>query len=154
MRQGQQNRRGRGRSNNNNNNNSSHQNRKGQHHHNPLMRTYQSNGPDQKIHGTPAQIAEKYMTLARDALSSGDPVLAENYLQHAEHYNRIILSYREQQVQQGGEAATGGMNNPRQFSGQGGEPFEQGGDMGDDDQDGSLRAWHFRARSAKMNLFA
>ncbi len=32
----------------------------------------------------------------------GDPVLAENYLQHAEHYNRIILGYREQMAQQGG----------------------------------------------------
>ncbi len=40
MRQGQQGRRGRGRNNNQ---------RKGQHHHNPLMRTFQSNGPDQKI---------------------------------------------------------------------------------------------------------
>ena len=86
MRQGQQNRRGRGRNNNN-------QNRKGQ---NPLTRSFESTGPDVKIRGTPAHIAEKYMTLARDAQSSGDPVLAENYLQHAEHYNRIIMAFREQ----------------------------------------------------------
>jgi hypothetical protein len=92
MRQGQQNRRGRGRNNNNNN-------RKSQ---NPLMRSFESSGPDVKIRGTPSHIAEKYVSLARDALSSGDPVLAENYLQHAEHYNRIILSYREQMAQQGG----------------------------------------------------
>ncbi len=39
------------------------------------------------------------MSLARDAQSSGDEVLAENYLQHAEHYNRIILAFREQQQQ-------------------------------------------------------
>ena len=39
--------------------------------------------------------------MARDALSSGDPVLAENYLQHAEHYNRIIMTFREQQAPQG-----------------------------------------------------
>lgn len=82
MRQGQQNRRGRGR------------NRKGQ---NPLTRSFESSGPDIKIRGTPSHIAEKYVSLARDALASGDPVLAENYLQHAEHYNRIIMSYREQQ---------------------------------------------------------
>ena len=87
MRQGQQNRRGRGRNNNN---------RKSQ---NPLMRSFESAGPDVKIRGTPSHIAEKYVALARDALSSGDPVLAENYLQHAEHYNRIILSYREQMGQ-------------------------------------------------------
>ena len=134
--QHQQNRRGRGRTNNTNNSNNNTQNRKGQHHHNPLMRTYQSNGPDQKIHGTPAQIAEKYMSLARDALSSGDHVLAENYLQHAEHYNRIILSYREQQMQQnGGEAVNGNMPRHRPFPGVG-EPFEPGdGEDGDEGGD-------------------
>jgi hypothetical protein len=97
MRQGHQNRRGRGRNNNN-------QNRKGQ---NPLTRSFESNGPDVKIRGTPAHIAEKYISLARDAKSAGDEVLAENYLQHAEHYNRIILAFREQQVGQGGDM--GGM---------------------------------------------
>lgn len=103
MRQGQQNRRGRGRSNQGNN-----QQRKGQ---NPLTRSFESNGPDVKLRGTPAHIAEKYMSLARDALSSGDPVLAENYLQHAEHYNRIIMAYREQQVSQGGDPGyAGGFN--------------------------------------------
>ncbi|MCH9808248.1 MAG: DUF4167 domain-containing protein [Alphaproteobacteria bacterium] len=98
MRQGQQHRRGRSRNNNNNNN------RKGQ---NPLTRNFESSGPDVKIRGTPAHVAEKYMSLARDALSSGDPVLAENYLQHAEHYNRIILAYREQQVSQSAEQSNG-----------------------------------------------
>ncbi|MGI9524309.1 MAG: DUF4167 domain-containing protein [Hyphomicrobiaceae bacterium] len=86
MRQGQQNRRGRGR------------NRKSQ---NPLTRSFESSGPDVKIRGTPSHIAEKYISMARDALSSGDPVLAENYLQHAEHYNRIIMTYREQQMPNG-----------------------------------------------------
>jgi hypothetical protein len=86
VRQGQQNRRGRGR------------NRKSQ---NPLSRSFESNGPDVKIRGTPAHIAEKYLSLARDAQSSGDPVLAENYLQHAEHYSRIIMAYREQMHQPG-----------------------------------------------------
>jgi hypothetical protein len=96
MRQGQQNRRGRGRNNsssNNNNNNNSNNGRKPQ---NPLARNYESSGPDVKIRGTAAQVAEKYMTLARDAASSGDPVLAENYLQHAEHYNRIIMAAQAQ----------------------------------------------------------
>ena len=101
MRQGQQNRRGRGRNNNNNNNN----NRKSQ---NPLTRSFESAGPDVKLRGTPSHIAEKYISLARDAQSSGDPVLAENYLQHAEHYNRIILTYREQQMSQGGDPFSGG----------------------------------------------
>lgn len=69
----------------NNNNN----NRKGP---NPLTRSYESNGPDVKVRGTAQHVAEKYMTLARDAQSSGDRVMAENYLQHAEHYNRIIAA--------------------------------------------------------------
>ena len=64
-------------------------NRKGP---NPLTRSYESNGPDVKVRGTAQHIAEKYMTLARDAQSSGDRVMAENYLQHAEHYNRIIAA--------------------------------------------------------------
>jgi hypothetical protein len=97
MRQGQQNRRGRGRSNNNNSNNNNtstpSNNRKPQ---NPLSRNYESSGPDVKIRGTAAQIAEKYMLLARDASSSSDTVMAENYLQHAEHYNRIIMAAQAQ----------------------------------------------------------
>ncbi|MDQ0458461.1 DUF4167 domain-containing protein [Rhizobium paknamense] len=88
MRPGQQNKRSRGRSNGGNNNNNNF-NRKGS---NPLTRTYDSSGPDVKIRGTAQHIAEKYMALARDAQSAGDRVMAENYLQHAEHYNRIIAA--------------------------------------------------------------
>jgi len=68
-------------------------NRKGP---NPLTRSYESNGPDVKIRGTAQQIAEKYAALARDAQSSGDRVMAENYLQHAEHYNRLIAAAQAQ----------------------------------------------------------
>ncbi len=59
---------------------------------NPLSRNYESNGPDVKIRGNAGHIAEKYSTLARDALSNGDTVMAENYFQHAEHYNRIVAA--------------------------------------------------------------
>lgn len=94
MRPGQQNKRGRGRNNNNQNNNNQNNNiRKGS---NPLTRTYDSSGPDVKIRGTAQHIAEKYAQLARDAQGSGDRVMAENYLQHAEHYNRIIASAQAQ----------------------------------------------------------
>src|SRR5262249_18566114 len=68
-------------------------NRKGQ---NPLTRIYESNGPDVKIRGTANHVADKYVQLARDAQSSGDPVAAENYLQHAEHYFRLIAAAQEQ----------------------------------------------------------
>lgn len=64
---------------------------------NSINRNFESNGPDVKIRGNAAHIAEKYATLARDALSAGDHVMAENYLQHAEHYNRIILAANAQQ---------------------------------------------------------
>jgi hypothetical protein len=64
--------------------------------HNPLTRVYESNGPDVKIRGTASHVAEKYQQLARDAQSSGDPVSAENYLQHAEHYFRLIAAAQEQ----------------------------------------------------------
>jgi hypothetical protein len=80
-----------GRSNNSNNSSS---NRRGP---NPLTRSYESNGPDVKVRGTPQHIAEKYMQLARDAHSSGDTVMAEAYLQHAEHYYRIIAAAQNAQ---------------------------------------------------------
>lgn len=123
MRQGQQNRRGRGR------------NRKGQ---SPLTRSFESTGPDVKIRGTPSHIAEKYMSLARDATSSGDPVLAENYLQHAEHYNRIIMAFRDQQLAQGGGDMNGGIPRPRPFNEMDGDDF--GDDEGDD---GDMQPPHF-----------
>jgi hypothetical protein len=67
---------------------------------NPLTRVYESNGPDVKIRGTASHVAEKYIQLARDAQGSGDPVAAENYYQHAEHYFRLIATAQEQFRQQ------------------------------------------------------
>lgn len=63
-------------------------------------RNMESNGPDVKIRGTASHIAEKYSSLARDAQSSGDIVAAENYLQHAEHYNRLIAVAQAAQAAQ------------------------------------------------------
>ncbi len=121
MRQGQQNRRGRGRG------------RKPQ---NPLARNYESNGPDVKIRGTAAHVAEKYMSLARDALASGDIIGAESYLQHAEHYNRIIMAAQQQLGPHGahqGEGPNGGGYRPR-FNPDGGNP-DGGDDEGGSDFD-------------------
>jgi len=61
-----------------------------------MSRVYESNGPDVKIRGNPSHIAEKYVQLARDAQASGDPISAENYYQHAEHYYRLIAAAQEQ----------------------------------------------------------
>lgn len=51
---------------------------------------FESSGPEVKIRGTAQQVLEKYLALARDAAAGGDRIAAENYLQHAEHYYRII----------------------------------------------------------------
>ncbi|HEX7775046.1 MAG TPA: DUF4167 domain-containing protein [Parvibaculum sp.] len=78
MRQGQNSKRSRGRG-----------GRKPQ---NSGNRAYDSNGPDVKIRGTAAHVCEKYQQLARDAISAGDRVMAENYYQHAEHYYRLLMA--------------------------------------------------------------
>lgn len=83
MRQGQNNRRSRGRSNNRRTNAPN------------RNQTFDSNGPDTRIRGNASQVLEKYQALARDAMSSGDPVMVENYLQHAEHYQRVINQMNE-----------------------------------------------------------
>ena len=93
MRNGQNNKRMRNRNNNNSSNNGNNNRRGGQ---NPMTRVFESNGPDIKIRGTASHVAEKYVQLARDARSSGDPVAAENYYQHAEHYFRLIAAAQEQ----------------------------------------------------------
>ncbi|MEM0898738.1 MAG: DUF4167 domain-containing protein [Pseudomonadota bacterium] len=86
----QQGRRQRNRGNNNNRNRNQ----------NPLSRSYESNGPDVKIRGNAQQVADKYEQLARDAQSSGDRVMVESYLQHAEHYKRIIMAHQQAQAQE------------------------------------------------------
>ncbi|GMG82306.1 hypothetical protein LNKW23_15190 [Paralimibaculum aggregatum] len=58
---------------------------------NNVNRVYDSSGPEGKVRGTPQQIIDKYLSLARDAQTSGDRVMAENFLQHAEHYQRILI---------------------------------------------------------------
>jgi hypothetical protein len=57
--------------------------------------TLDSNGPNIKIRGTPHQIFERYVALAREASTSGDRVAAENLYQHAEHYFRIMNAANE-----------------------------------------------------------
>lgn len=60
-------------------------------------RAFDSNGPDGvKVRGAAQHVYEKYQQLARDAHTSGDRVLAENYLQHAEHYFRVMRAMQPQ----------------------------------------------------------
>lgn len=88
MKHGSNVRRGRSRNNNNNNPNR----RQGQ----TRNSTFESNGPNVKIRGTAQQVQEKYIALARDASSAGDRILAEGYLQFAEHYYRIASAAEAQ----------------------------------------------------------
>ena len=89
-------------------------------------RTYDSNGPEVKIRGSASHVYEKYLQLARDANSSGDRVMAENYLQHAEHYYRIVAATAAQQAQyqaqQAAQAAASGQQPRPQGDQPGGQP--------------------------------
>ena len=57
---------------------------------NVINRVFDSSGPEGKVRGTPQQIIDKYQMLARDAQLSGDRVAYENFLQHSEHYSRLL----------------------------------------------------------------
>jgi hypothetical protein len=92
-------------------------------------RNFDSNGPDVKIRGTASHIFERYCQLARDANSSGDRVAAENFLQHAEHYYRIMLAQGVTPMQR----ANGGQGNGQQPQAQPAQP-QQGNGGGEGDQ--------------------
>mgnify|MGYP006286142053 CR=1 FL=1 len=63
---------------------------------NNRSQVFDSNGPEVRIRGTAFQVNEKYMALAKDAAAGGDLVLAESYYQYAEHYQRIINGWNEE----------------------------------------------------------
>jgi hypothetical protein len=137
MRPQQQGRRQRNRSSGGSNSNNNRRNQ------NPLSRNYESNGPDVKIRGNAQLVADKYSTLARDALSAGDNVMAENYLQHAEHYNRIIMAaqaqmqaQREERNESGDDGDDDNQDDNRQASGSNRDNQDRGDrdDRGDDDR--------------------
>lgn len=97
-------------------------------------RTFDSNGPEIKIRGSAAHVYEKYLQLARDANTQGDRVMAENYLQHAEHYFRILSAAQAQQAQHAAQqaaqqppGANGNVNGQyRPPQGAGEQPYIQG----------------------------
>ena len=89
-------------------------------------RTFDSNCPEIKIRGSASHVYEKYLQLARDANASGDRVMAENYLQHAEHYYRILAvaqAQAQQYQQQNGQNTANGQNRPP--NGAGDQPYVQ-----------------------------
>ena len=50
---------------------------------------FQRKSPGRNNHNAP-KLIEKYINLAREALSTGDKILSENYFQHADHFTRIL----------------------------------------------------------------
>jgi hypothetical protein len=86
---------------------------------NARTRVYDSNGPDVRIRGTAYQVADKYEALAKDAMSAGDIVLAQSYLQHAEHYRRIIGEFESSDI----SAKKGSDTNVRHKNKAGGESY-------------------------------
>ncbi|WP_374372129.1 DUF4167 domain-containing protein [Tabrizicola sp.] len=104
---------------------------------NIINRVFDSSGPEGKVRGTPQQIIEKYQMLARDAQLSNDRVAAENFLQHAEHYTRMLAEAtkemaaeqeaRQQQYQQnGGQQGQNGQNGGPQGQPRGDRPEGEG----------------------------
>lgn len=107
-------------------------------------RTFDSNGPEIKIRGSAAHVYEKYLQLARDANSAGDRVMAENYLQHAEHYYRVMAAAQAQQQQYQGQQPQANGNGRQPGNGDGyyanggsGPAFSlaDGGEEGDEEGD-------------------
>ncbi len=100
--------------------------------------TFESSGPEVKIRGTAQQVYEKYLSLARDAVSAGDRIAAEGYFQFADHYYRLVNAAN------GNGQPRGDQNNrippppesaAGQFGSDDGEATDAAGDMGDDEGD-------------------
>ncbi len=94
-----------------------------------VNRALDSNGPDVRIRGTANQIYDKYQNLARDAASAGDRIKAESYLQHAEHYFRLIKSA---QAQSGGQAGANAGQQNNQGNHNGNQNASENGEQDND----------------------
>ncbi|MDO5613915.1 MAG: DUF4167 domain-containing protein [Paracoccus sp. (in: a-proteobacteria)] len=108
---------------------------------NIVNRVFDSSGPEGKVRGTPQQIIDKYLALARDAQLSNDRVAEQSFLQHAEHYTRMLgeaqreMAERQQHNQPQGreddrEGASNGNGQQQGHQGQ-----QQGRDQRDDRRD-------------------
>ncbi len=64
---------------------------------------YESASPEGKLRGSPQQILDKYLVLAREAQTTGDRIACEGYHQHAEHFYRVINADGNRQRNNQGE---------------------------------------------------
>ena len=67
---------------------------------------------------SPEKLFEKYTSLAKEAISSGDKTLSENYLQHADHFMRIIDEKNKNKIVNENKVSDGGdlTENKKDFS--------------------------------------
>jgi hypothetical protein len=110
----------------------------GSHHHKPQHhgsgnrapnrnQIFDSSGPDVRVRGNAHQVFDKYQSLAREAASSGDRILAEAYFQYADHYYRVIQSM-------GGFVQRNNWGEGGEDSQQQGQPGQQGQQSGQPQQ--------------------
>ena len=93
---------------------------------NIINRVFDSSGPESKVRGTPQQIIDKYLMLARDAQLSNDRVAEQAFLQHAEHYTRMLgEAMREMAREQEGRQIQQPQNSGGNGNGGYGERAEQ-----------------------------
>ena len=71
---------------------------------------FQRKSPGRNNHNAP-KLIEKYNNLAREALSTGDKILSENYFQHADHFTRIL---NDQDYQKRNNLTSDNSTNPQQ----------------------------------------
>ncbi len=74
--------------------------------------------PGRNNHNAP-KLIEKYNDLAREASSSGDKILSENYLQHADHFTRVLNeqeNYKKQNFTENKSVVTETIKEPEKFS--------------------------------------
>ncbi len=102
---------------------------------NIVNRVFDSSGPEGKVRGTPQQIIEKYLFLARDAQLSNDRVAAENFMQHAEHYTRMLgEAQREMAAEQESRQTQQNSNYNNNGNGYSQNRDQRGDDPGNDEQ--------------------
>uniref|UniRef100_UPI0018EED980 DUF4167 domain-containing protein n=1 Tax=Paracoccus binzhouensis TaxID=2796149 RepID=UPI0018EED980 len=102
---------------------------------NIVNRVFDSSGPEGKVRGTPQQIIEKYLTLARDAQLSNDRVAEQSFLQHAEHYTRLLGEAQREQAERQSQQHQGRDDDFQDGNGQDGNGHGQNGQRYETRQD-------------------
>jgi hypothetical protein len=113
---------------------------------NVVNRVFDSSGPEGKVRGTPQQLIEKYQALSRDAQLSGDRVAAENFLQHSEHYARMLNEALREQNERREQFEAQQQNQPQ------GQQQNGRRDDRDDRDDRSDQAHHDPATSEQPDI--